>query len=425
MSLQIGRIGLATASGGDGYTLDDPRTISQNGNTVQLEGAVTGTTTALLWLRDQILGLVGPSAEKVVPVRFSTTSPLDGFYRVVDASFEDPPGGLGASGSTNWAFWQVALERVTDWLSPRVDAFSVYGLIDNGVSITATTSYLFAPPDITQWSRSRTALRTTSDGASEVSVDTASSSAGGAVLYPTYTVPIASYYKGGARVYYDPADDGTQRLVIGRKGFTSRLDDLQITNGLVRVTFSADAVSASWYSGDNGVAGTWESAVTFYVTAGALGNVTADTATVIHNTPESVTVRYQGHTAVGLGTGYFQTIDISIRRGSRTVSCYAQASATAQWRFGINSGPAMTAVGTPTIRYTSNDADGNRLFLTSTQGSGDTTNKRVGNPTARADFNFGFGFELGGSGSSGSAAITDQIQDYFNPVTTTERVATL
>ena len=69
--------------------------------------------------------------------------------------------------------------------------------------------------------------------------------------------------------------------------------------------------------------------------------------------------------------------------------------------------------------------DGNRLFLTATQGSADTGNKRVGNPTTRTDFNFGFGFELNGSSSTSLATVTNQIQDYFNPVTTTERVATL
>lgn len=425
MTLQLGRIGLATASGGDGYSLDDPRSITQSGRGLKLEGLVSGSTTGLLWLRDQFLGLVGPTAEQVVPVAFSTVSPLDGFYRVVDAQFDDPPGGLGASGSTNWASWSVSLERVTDWVSPRVDAFSVYGLITNGVSITATTSYLSAPPDITQWTQSRDALRTTSDGVSEVNIAGETSSSSGTVAYPSYTVPVASYYKGGARVFYDPADDGTQRLVIGRKGIATRLDDILITNGLVRVSWTAATISASWYSGDNGVAGTWESASTFYLTAGTFGNVSVDNATVIVNTPECVTVRYQGHSAIGLGTGIYMLIDVSVRRGSRTVSCYAQASTTAQWLFGQNSAPAMTAVGTPTIRYTSNDSDGNRLFLTSTQGSADTTNKRVGNPTTRTDFNFGFGFELNGTSSTSLATITNQIQDYFNPVTTTERVATL
>jgi hypothetical protein len=319
----------------------------------------------------------------------------------------------------------VGLERVADWRTPRVDAFSVYGLINNGVSITATTSYLSAPPDITQWSQSRDALRTTSDGVSEVNIAGETASSSGTVAYPSYTVPIASYYKGGARVFYDPNNDGTQRLVVGRKGMATRLDDILITNGLVRVSWSAATISASWYSGDSGVAGTWESASTFYLTAGTFGNVSVDTATVIQNTPECVTVRYQGHSAIGLGTGIYQTIDVSVRRGSRTVSCYVQSTSTAQWLFGQNSAPAMTAVGTPTIRYTSNDADGNRLFLTSTQGSADTTNKRVGNPSTRTDFNFGFGFELGGTGSTSLATITNQIQDYFNPVTTTERVATL
>jgi hypothetical protein len=423
MSLQIGRIGLATASGGDGYTLDDPRTISQNGNTVQLEGAVTGTTTALLWLRDQILGLVGPSAEKVVPVRFSTTSPLDGYYRVVDASFEDPPGGLGAAGSTNWAFWQVTLERVTDWLSPRVDAFSVYGLITNGVSITATTSYLSAPPDVTQWSQTVDALRTTSDGASEVYIAGETSSSTGTVAYPSFTVPVASYYKGGARVLYDPADDGTQRLIIGRKGITSRLDDLLITNGLVRVSFTSSTISASWYSGDTGTPGTWESAITLNLRSGTNGLISVDSATVIQNTPESVAVRYTGHPAIS-PTGIFTTIDLAVRRGSRTVSGFAQCTGTPAWALEGVSFPAMTAVGTPTVRYTSNDADGNRVFITNTSGAADAANKKVVG-ASQATFNFGFGFELNGSSSTSLATVTNQIQDYFNPVTTTERIATL
>lgn len=416
-TVQIGRIGLATASGGDGYSLFEPAEITQSGRSVTLSGLQAGSTiTELTWLRDQFLGLAASGAERTIPAVFSAYPQLDGFYGVSGATADRTPGGLS---------WSVSLERVTDWVSPRVDAFSVYGLITNGVSITATTSYLSAPPDITQWTQSRDALRTTSDGVSEVNIAGETSSSSGTVAYPSYTVPIASYYKGGARVFYDPADDGTQRLVIGRKGIATRLDDILITNGLVRVSWTAATISASWYSGDNGVAGTWESASTFYLTAGTFGNVSVDNATVIVNTPECVTVRYQGHSAIGLGTGIYMLIDVSVRRGSRTVSCYAQASTTAQWLFGQNSAPAMTAVGTPTIRYTSNDSDGNRLFLTSTQGSADTTNKRVGNPTTRTDFNFGFGFELNGTSSTSLATITNQIQDYFNPVTTTERVATL
>lgn len=414
-TMTIGRIGLATASGGDGFSLYEASEITQSDNQVTLSGIQSGGTDIVnVWLRDQFLGL-GHGFEPTIPITSTTWPELDGFYTVRGVTADRMPGGLA---------WSLSLERVADWRSPKVNQFAVYGLIDNGVSVTATSSYFYAPPGTTQWTEGLGVLRTTSDGASEVAGDSESSSSGGAVKYPSYTVPIANYYKGAARVLYDPNNDGTQRLVIGRKGITTRLDDISITNGLVRVNFTSDDILASWYSGDAGVAGTYESSINLNLRAGTNGLVVVDAASVILNTPECVTVRYPGHTTIGLGFSLFFTVDISVRRGSRVVSGYAQSTGTPQWALEGVSFPAMTAVGTGTIRYTSNDADGNRVFIAATQGSGDTTNKKVGT-VSRADFNFGFGFELNGSSSTGLHAITHQIQDYFNPVTTTERVATL
>lgn len=414
--MTIGRIGVATASGGDGFTLYEASGITQTDNQMTLSGIQGGLTDVqLTWMRDQFLGLVH-GFEPTIPVTSTTWPALDGYYTVTGVTADRTPGALA---------WSVNLTRPADWRSPRVDQFAVYGLLTNAVGVTATSSYFFAPPDITQWSKSRVSLRTTSDGASEVSEVSASSSSSGAVTYPSYTVPIASCYKGSARVTYDPNNDGTTRLVIGRKGVTTRLEDLIITNGLVQVNVSSDDILANWYSGDGGAAGTYESLVNMNLRAGTNGLLTFDSASVIQNTPECVTVRYSSHPAIGLGSGFFSTVDVSVRRGSRTVSMYAQSSGTAAWALEGVSFPAMTAVGTHSVRYTSNDSDGNRVFMSATSGAADAANKKVGVPSARADFNCGFGFELNGSSSTSHHSVTDQIQDYFNPVTTTERIATL
>jgi len=416
-TMTVGRIGLATASGGDGFSLFEASEIAQTDSSVTLSGLQDGLDDVeLVWLRDQFLGLAS-GFEPTIPVTWTTWPGLDGFYVVRGVTADRTPGGLA---------WSLALERVADWRNPRIDQFAVYGLIDNGVSISATKSYFSALLDATQWSfptASSNDTRTTSDGASEVWVAEVTSSSSGTVAYPSYTVPVASYYKGGARVLYDPANDGTQRLIIGRKGVTSRLDDLLITNGLVRVSWSGSAISASWYSGDNGAAGTWESAVTLNLRAGTLGLFSVDSAVVLLNTSEAVVVRCSGRPQI-TPVGNFTTVDLAIRRGSRTVSGYGQMTGTPAWALEGVSFPAMTAVGTPTVRYTSNDSDGNRVFLTNTSGAADAANKKVVGAT-QATFNFGFGFELNGSSSTSLDSMTHQIQDYFNPVTTTERIAAL
>ena len=74
MTFSLGRVGLPTASGGDGLTMAEPLEWEQSGDVIQLRGIQSGLSeTNLLWWRDQMMGLRDEIGEDAIPVR-STVS---------------------------------------------------------------------------------------------------------------------------------------------------------------------------------------------------------------------------------------------------------------------------------------------------------------------------------------------------------------
>lgn len=422
MSLQIGRIGLAAANGGDGYTLDDPSTITQNGRALKLEGVQSGTTDALLWLRDQFLGLVEDGAEPVIPVIFSSTlsSQLDGYYRVVGAQADHPRGGLGASGSTNWMFWSVDLERIRDWRNPKVEISTFAGIVTNSHSVTDGSIWVGNPGGTESYFHGYSlglALTTNSNGDGFTqSLWSTTEPAGTLATTTPFTqhlyVPAASWYKGGCRIEYNVASGGTYYEVTGRRPFPSAdiVGRIRMSNGLVRVLpNTVGGVLTYWWDGS-----AWDGSYRWDQVRGASTVITWNSATVLRNTPEECAIRLASDVSgASLGPVY---LDLSIRRGSRNVIGYLVGGGY-QSSFQFSVTPNATYAGTSItggVRKTSNDGNGNRTFLVSNNGTTiSTANGSVAQASTGSPMLFAIGCEVGGSGASGLDVVAVQAAQFW------------
>lgn len=430
MSLQIGRIGLATASGGDGYTLDDPSTIVQNGRTLRLEGVQSGTTDGLLWLRDQFLGLVDDGAEPVIPVTFSTLSSLDGYYRINAAQADHPRGGLGASGSGNWAFWSVDLERIRDWRNPKVEISTFAGVVTNSHSVTSGDMLVGNPGGTEAYYHGYPlgmGVTTVSNGdgftqsywyQTEPAATLATTTPFTQHLY----VPAASWYKGGCRVEFNVASGGTYYEVTGHRPFPSAdiIGRVRMSNGLVRVLpNTVGGVATYWWDGS-----AWDGPYRWDQVHGSL--IVWNSAAVLRNTPEECAIRLASNVSgATLGPVY---CDLSIRRGSRNVIGYLIGGGY-QGSFQFSVTPNATYGGTTFtggVRKTSNDTYGNRTFLVSDNGTTiSAVNGSVAQASAGSPMLFGIGCEIGGSGSSGGDVVSAQAAQFWAAMSESQIVTAL
>jgi hypothetical protein len=426
VSLQIGRIGLATANGGDGYTLDDASTITQSGRSFHLDGIQSGTTAGLLWLRDQFMGLLDPGSDPVIPVRFSTISQLDGYYRVDGAQVDHPRGGLGASGSGNWTTWSVDLTRITDWAKPRVDVYLASALLPNTLSVTSGDYLVGAPGTFDVHSLiSIDHTRPNSDGMNQAVAYLAGATAaqtltGRASIRPQY------WYQGGCRVEYDVNNDGNYYAVVGRQPIpTPNTGRLRISNGLVRLNWndSSGPLNIYWYDGS-----TWDGPTGFTLQYSAV-DLAAYSATVTRNTPQECSVRFETGGAGGSLAGGTWA-DVSVRRGSRNVYIYLSSSdslvsLTAAWNGKFTTSTACTTL-TSGLRRTSNNAGGNREIIGADKGSTITTGSgQVGVPALAGWAMYAIGCEVDGSSATGNKTAAHQLAELFYPVSVSQVIVLL
>lgn len=406
-TVQIGRIGLAAANGGDGYSFEEPTEIKQSGRQLELSGFQQETTiAALTWLRDQILGLTQQVGETAIPVRFSDYTHLNGYYRVGASSADRSPAGLA---------WSVSLERITDWISPRVDLYLLGGLLTNSFSVAA--GYLmYAVPAGATWDQLGTAgTRSTGDSVS-IPYDSVSSIGGVTNTVTNYAVDPQYWYRTGCRVEFDVASTGTYYAVVGRRSFgvEGTTGRLRISNGVVRATWDTanGHINVSWWDGSQ-----WETATAFTVMlGGAAGNdQTAVAATVIRNNTDECSIRY---TLTESGVNYVAYCDLTVRRGSRNVIGYIQTTggATFTWGVRFTTSASSTSI-TSGVRRTSNNAGGNRELLVSKDGTTLTTGTgRISQGSGSASFLFGIGIEIGGSGAAGIDTAANQALEFFYPI---------
>lgn len=403
-TFQIGRIGLAVANGGDGYSFEEPSEIKQSGRQLELTGfQQESTIAALTWLRDQILGLTQQVGETAVPVRFSDYTHLNGYYRVASSSADRSPAGVA---------WSVSLERVTDWVSPKVDLYLIGGLLTNSHSVTAGYLFYAVPPGGVWDSLGVVGSRSTGDSVS-IPYDTVSSISGVTNTVTNYTVDPQYWYRSGARIEYDIVDNGTFTTVVGRRSFRTdaTTGQLRISNGVVRFLWDTGngEMNVSWWDGSQ-----WETATTFTNYIG--GNAqTAIAAAVIRNNADECSVRY---TLTETGIDVIEFVDVTLRRGSRNVVCYSQLTQarTAAWEVRFTTPASCTAI-TGGLRRTSNNAGGNREILVSKDGTTITTGTgRIGQASSVSSFLWAIGCEIDGSSAAGINTAANQASEFFYPI---------
>jgi hypothetical protein len=409
VTITVGRIGVATADGGDGTTLEDPFSYEMEGRSLAISGVARNMTTDVqaVFRRDQFLGLLGDD-EPVVPVTSSAHPSLDGFYRVLSARAD-----LRAATGKYRVDWALQLERATDWRQTRVEYPTAYGLRTNSHSITAYDVAVGVPGPTVDYTPPFTTdsntTRAVAEGSSVVLVyDLAATSAGTTGTGRLIIAP-ADYYHGCARVEFN-TEGSTWRHAVGRISFPAS-GKLRLTNGAVRctVTYGSSAVSdlsVEWWDGS-----AWDTATEFYLEGVSVhGELTYYSAAVLRNTAEAVTVRFTCIPA-SLGDGAV-TVDFTVRRGMRWVYCYVQSLTASTWRLGLSSAAGGTSI-TGGVRRTLNNGGGNREVLTGpTATTIDTGNTRVTTASA-SSASFGIGCEVAGSSAAGQSTAANQIDEYY------------
>jgi hypothetical protein len=424
VSLTIGRLGVSTANGGDGRTLEEPFAWSANGRDVTIQGIHKAANDAdATWFHESIAAL-DPSMspdEPDIPVTSSTVSTLNGYYSVTSASSRIPPGSQGTGHLL--VEWQVSMRRGRDWRQPRVEqTTTIAGIVQSGGASTAD-AMLTLPGDASQLSLgySTRYTRTAESGTAELGY-----SAGQTVsaFYQTYrkgwNVAPGSFYKSGAYI----VDTGkTYGTTIGRRDF----DDVtapRIGNGLVRC--SVDSSNPSRFTVANWNGSTWNSgrAFTFY----NLGNSTqfhATSATVIRNGPAECALRFSGRFITGTTVYAGVNVDVCVGRGDRLVRFYTSADLLTDWQIRCVTTTACTAV-TGGLRSTSTISSEYQVMLSDYTPSTDTTNGRIPDVAAVPALKryYAVGWTSGGSTSSTPDGAAPLVLQGFFTTTNALRVVT-
>lgn len=178
-----------------------------------------------------------------------------------------------------------------------------------------------------------------------------------------------------------------------------------LSNGLVNVTPSASAtLDVQAYTG-----GSWHSKLWNISVAGSASSITSwDGATLLRNDPEMAIVRL----TKGLSPGRV-TLDLTLRRGSRTLEGYLQtgtAATLAAYRSTLETNTSFAASGYVTA--TSNDSDGNRFAIGSARTFTVHTNGGVIKSSATA-LDFWIGAVAGGGSAVSGDAVTDLRNQYI------------
>ncbi|MFE9064938.1 hypothetical protein [Streptomyces violaceusniger] len=178
-----------------------------------------------------------------------------------------------------------------------------------------------------------------------------------------------------------------------------------LTNGLVNVTPGASGtLDVQAYTG-----GAWHSKEWNISAAGSASSITGwDGATLLRNDCEHIILRL----TKGLNPGR-ATLDLALRRGSRTVEGYLQTSTSntlAAYRSTLETNTSAAASGY--VVATSNDADGNRFACGSARTFTAHPNGGV-QKTATTSLDFWIGVVAGGASAAAGDAASDLRNQYI------------
>lgn len=378
MSMTIGRAAIA----------DDPwaGTLRARGNRVSFRSELGAASVDEAKARmQQLLGLVGNADEEVVPFTWSEDATFDGFYRVTDVQFD----WTAATLNTGWCPFSIDMERVAGgFAKPRFETVATTVVRTNSHSITAPAGIMYAFYTPTAYDTDRSTIPAgVGGGGATLTTDEGSVTVGYWSVASTYTwrrfVKPADFYKGGVRL--EVKYGSTWYPVHGLHIPSATAGDWRISNGYCRV-YPTSASGNGRFTIETYRSGSWvgrEFAVAWYDDTGAgWGYGTTFTATgdsngfitpsVLINSPKLVVVRC----AVGPYTTTF-----SLRAADTWVEVTSNdaSSSADSLHLGLKcSSTVASTTFTGGLRATSNDANGLRYLISSTEAvTADTTNGRL------------------------------------------------
>jgi hypothetical protein len=407
--------------------LPDPSDVSSSGGTVTFSGLAYSTETlvadraAEMQMREmQLNGLVENPDEDVFPLLWTAEPQWDGFYRVLDVTWDWVNDGSGRASVANYA---VTLTRALDGANALVEMTSLSFVRTNGLSLTTATNndVIAHPASIVDYELrflpDTSVVRNSPDGQVNVwlkNTSAAFSGSLGLLLTPE------AFYDGSCSVEYQAANSEWYP-VVGRDIPSDAAGRWRLTNGCIRIAPSGTVgtLTLSVYTGT-----AWES-VDFLGNAflssthRELKLASNDTVwlspAILRNSPDGVAIATAGY-SFNSTTPVRYAVTLSVTRGTHHVEVVLQGGLGMS---GLRhaSATASTALATATggLRTTSNDANGNRLVLMSAAAiTNDLTDGRFYvNSSTQVVRAFAAGIELDGSSAITGNASADLLGQFI------------
>lgn len=326
----------------------------------------------------------------VVPVEFTDKVGLTAFYLVDDVRADLLRVSNGTAQAVTWTvrLRLIGTERDTE--------------IESRVPTVGRATDLAGPPAAVYWHAPAIGYTSYFTGATVPSGTVTRLSGDGPITVftgipvgstPRWTVPVASYMAGAARLFVD---------TLPRLGTDTPSSAVwQLDNGLVRVQPGASgAISVSCWDPEGGPfsVGGWSTPKDYAIQAAGAAVTGQPEFTILRNDPEEVVIRLTYPQTNGR-----VTLDLALRRGSRFVSGTIKRHAAAT--LGIARTAAETAtVVTGGLRAAAADAEGNRFVMGSSKVSTTATGTASLTKTGVSSYDFFLGHEVGVAGAGDAYA---------------------
>lgn len=350
--------------------------------------------------------------EPQIPVVFHAgrSTWLSGFFEPVECALDRSYKTEGA----HMAEMRARLRRPPGWATPAFDSQVACQLLDNDISFGSgyETMWWACPGDVWDMAGLPAGTFDTRGLADANTLNLWYAAADPAVDFTArWGCPPAAWYVGAAAIEAQLA--GTDWIAVpGRQlaaGYAWR-----VGNQLVRFGPSA---TAGRFDVEHWDGTAWRSK-TWNLSGGVGGTVDqVHGVTILRNSPAEVCVLVSlGISAQGPALGALQ-LEVSLRRGSRTLFCRLACDSTDTWKVARDSVDAAQAIPTGVssgIMDNADDANGNRFMaMTPAVHTNDLTNGSVRLTSSGTQFAFGLSLEVGGSGASAPDDYITLQQQYF------------
>ncbi len=389
--------------------LPDPSSFTSSGNVITLSGVMYSTDSsaadraAEVQAREaQVLGMVNNPDEDVFPLVWTAEPKWDGFYRVLDASWDYVSDGSTRMATANYS---ITLEAVTDGHAPLVEISSIGIVRTNAHSLPALPPHphpLVRRRDQPGWKISSgtswtDAVRPTSDG---YTLFQSSLSTSSIITHGHLGVP-ATHYPASACIEVRGTDSVWYPWVGRHLPPDVAADDIRVTNGVVRFGFTSSGTMRHelW---DGSAWDSFDSSLSTVISAVSYNLDTPSTPSIVRNDLDAVVIRVEVRPT--------SAADYATVRGSAQVTITLQAgqlwtglgvanlASVNNLTLRATTSTAATGI-TGGIRATSNAANGNRFVIATPTAF--TTNLTIGSViTALSSASFMVAQSLGGSSAS-------------------------